>query len=893
MKCFSLVLGIILLLSTNLPSFNVEDSTMFPEVSGRKGTNSTLIPFPSADLGLMYGRIYENRGQVSNSEVLFYGHTSRGFIGFGESKVLFEPLRDRGIQKSIEIPGDIVPNGLDEINGPTNFFLGHDRIFRNVRTFQSLVFEDKNHGWVLHFRASKHGVISPSLFESKERTPMLQDSDEVTEMKQILVSLRSMLISNSSFSSRHTEDIDRTEPTNNPHFYSTYLGGTDDDIVSDIVVDANGSIYLTGETKSPDFPTENALDSQQSTTDVFVTKLNATGNGIIYSTFIGGENTDRGTCIDVDDEGNAFVGGETYSENFPNWTQPDIGDFSSNIFLLKLNSSGNGLEFSTVLGGDSTFDDMTDLTVGQDGHVFGVGYTTGGFPLLNASDASAGGGSEGFLFKYNPTDEGLLFSTYIGGEGVDYPYGVCVDSSDNIYVTGSTSSEDFPMTAVIDYTTNGALSCFITKFNASGGLISSVLTGGSDDDFGRAVAIDSSGSIVISGYTESEDFPLENPSDAQFAGKSEGFVLRIDASFDSLALSTFFGGSGTDEILDLVIDAENNIYLTGFTNSSDILVVSPYDESYNGNVTDAFLCKLTADGQIAFSTYIGGTGEDVAVALELGHNGSVFLAGWTNSADFPTSVSLQDTYHIGAEDGFVLKIHDLTDGDNDGMQDWWEEKFGLSLGINDSLDDADGDALTNLREFQNGTDPTKCDTDEDGMPDGWEVSYSLNPLINDASDDPDDDFLTNVLEYQHELNPRNNDTDSDFIPDGWEVIYGLNPLVDDAAGDLDSDGLSNVEEFVRGTLPNISDTDLDGIPDGWEVQFGFDPLDDNIPLLEYFLFYVVSPQVLIVAVLGGLSALAFGIKYEKHRRRRITETKADERETVIEELKNDSTTSEF
>ncbi len=167
------------------------------------------------------------------------------------------------------------------------------------------------------------------------------------------------------------------------------------------------------------------------------------------------------------------------------------------------------------------------------------------------------------------------------------------------------------------------------------------------------------------------------------------------------------------------------------------------------------------------------------------------------------------------------------DTDGDGMDDAWEITYGLSVGTDDSGDDADSDGLTNLEEYGLGTSPNSDDSDGDGMDDGWEVTYGLDPLVDDAGDDVDGDGLSNLEEYVLGTDPNSDDSDGDGMDDAWEVAYGLDPLVDDAADDLDGDGLSNLEEYGYGTDPSSDDSDGDGMDDAWEVTYGLDPLVDD------------------------------------------------------------------
>jgi len=168
-----------------------------------------------------------------------------------------------------------------------------------------------------------------------------------------------------------------------------------------------------------------------------------------------------------------------------------------------------------------------------------------------------------------------------------------------------------------------------------------------------------------------------------------------------------------------------------------------------------------------------------------------------------------------------------SDDDGDGMPYAWETANGLNPSAYDAAGDLDGDGLSNLTEYQRGTNPRNGDSDADGMPDGWEVTYGLNPIANDSAGDPDGDGLSNLSEYQRGTNPISSDSDGDGMPDGWEISKGLNPAANDSTGDADGDGVANLTEYQRGTSPVNGDSDADGMPDGWEMAYGLNPLGDD------------------------------------------------------------------
>ncbi len=616
-----------------------------------------------------------------------------------------------------------------------------------------------------------------------------------------------------------------------PFLFSTYLGGSDTDVCNDVAVDPEGNIYVAGSTESPDFPVVGGYERIWPTSrDCFVVKFSPNGD-IMYSTVIGGMSLDRANAIEVDEFGNVYIAGDTMSIDFPvvnAYQSSHIDTWYTDTFLLKLNSTGNGILYSTYLGGNS-FDTITDIALDSTQNVCAVGYTDSlSFPLVNAFD-STHSSQEGFIFKLNTTGNDLIFSSFIGGSNTDEVTAITIDSNNNAYITGYTSdSSDFPLESAFDDSHNGLWDCFIAKVSPNGNLNYSTFIGGTGYDKGSTIGIDALDVIYVAGYTDSSDFPALSALDPLFSGESEGFLLKLSPQGDSLLYSTFLGGSGDDEIQSLSLDQENNVLLIGRTNSSDFPNMTIFDTTFDGGEFDCFVAKVdTNNSAILFSTYIGGNETDIGNSIIYDSVGKLVLIGETSSHDFPCLSESEEYYNGGSSDGFVIKMNDLSDSDNDRLPDWWEIEFGLDPNFNDSSYDSDIDGLSNLQEYRYGTRPNSSDTDFDSMPDGWEVNNNLNPLLNDSMDDPDSDSLSNVDEWRYSTNPWSNDTDDDLMPDDWEINHQLNPISDDSQLDFDNDGLTNLEEYSLCTSPDLVDSDGDLMPDNWEVLYNLNPLFDD------------------------------------------------------------------
>lgn len=514
-----------------------------------------------------------------------------------------------------------------------------------------------------------------------------------------------------------------------PSLTSTFLGGINQDYCIKIVKDQFEDIYIAGNTESSDFPSMFSI-GQLGSIDCFVIKLDSTMTEVKYSLILGGSGHDQVQSIEVDTSGNVYIAGTTSSINFPteNAYQSDIGSLAYDGFITKINATGNGLIFSTYIGGHND-DGIADIILGPSNEVDAVGVTySDNFPILNPFDSDFGGFFEGFILRLNSAGNCLDFSSFIGGSSDEIVWDIASDSLGNIYATGHTFSADFPIVNAIDESFNGNIDCFVVKVSSDNNLQFSTFVGGEGNDFGRGIGIDSTGRILVAGFTDSNDFPLVDSIDDTLDGETDCFLFKIDSDCDSLLLSTYIGGAGLDQPRGLVIDEYDSAIIVGETNSTDFPCVNAYSESFSGGEYDGFILNVNnASNQISFSTYIGGSNLDSIASVTIGSNFTIITCGSTWSADFFNS-SIPSNSFNGEEDGFLVRVLDPSDSDGDLIPDWWEHKYGLHMFLDDATSDIDGDTLTNLQEYEIGTNPLLFDSDDDSYSDGWEVQNGFNPL---------------------------------------------------------------------------------------------------------------------------------------------------------------------
>jgi uncharacterized repeat protein (TIGR01451 family) len=438
--------------------------------------------------------------------------------------------------------------------------------------------------------------------------------------------------------------------------YSTYLGGSAVDAAEGVALDSTGNMYVAGYVTSTNFPTANAFQAALGgPSDAFVTKLNAAGTALAYSTYIGGGGGDTASSIAVDATGAAYVVGDTASADFPtaNAIQPTTA--GTDGFLLKLSPAGSALVYSTYLGGTGE-DFAHHVALDPAGNAYVAGSTmSSNFPTANAIQAAYGGSRDGFVLKVNPAGSAFVYSTYLGGTGLDIALGIDVDAAGSGYVTGWTNSLDFPTVNPIQASRNGLNDAFVTKLNAAGNaFVFSSYLGGSGTETGYGIAVDDAGVATATGETRSADFPTANAIDPLLGGTSDAYVTKLNAAGTAFIYSTYLGGSGGEVGEAVTLDGSGGALVTGQTLSADFPTVQPIQAAFGG-VVDAFLSQLHPSGtSLLFSTYLGGSSGDAAKAVAAQGSNAV-LAGVTGSPNFPTVNPLQAA-NAGSQDAWIAKI---------------------------------------------------------------------------------------------------------------------------------------------------------------------------------------------------------------------------------------------
>ena len=491
--------------------------------------------------------------------------------------------------------------------------------------------------------------------------------------------------------------VTKFRQSDNTLLYSTFLGGSESETGRGIAVDAQGNAYVTGYTDSSDFPVINAYQAVYGggDADAFVSKLGPDGFTLIYSTFLGGSESDWAYGIAVDSLGNAYVTGETYSTAFPtkNAYQVSGGGTFQDTFVTKLAPAGSSISYSTFLGGgNSDWGNAIALDASGNAYVTG-GTKSSDFPTHNAYQSTYGGGDiDAFISKLGPNGTTLTYSTFLGGSKSDRARDISVDSSGNTYVTGYTDSTDFPKVNAYQATYGGGdTDAFISKLGPGGTTLTySTFLGGSSDDWGYGIAIDTSGNASIIGATKSANFPMHNAYQAAHGGgDTDAFISKLGPDGTTLTYSTFLGGSSDDWGNSIAVDASTNLYMAGYTASSDFPVLGAYQELFGGGGRDCFFVKFEAEAQNEPPTANAGNDQSLTEGVVVTLDGS-------NSTDPDDGI---DTFQWSQVSGSTVTLSDPsavkpTFTASTVLQTCEACIFRLTVTDHDGLQDTDDVAIT-------------------------------------------------------------------------------------------------------------------------------------------------------------------------------------------------------
>ena len=454
--------------------------------------------------------------------------------------------------------------------------------------------------------------------------------------------------------------------------FSTYLGGSAVDLSTAITLDANGYVYVAGQTRSDDFPTRAPAQAYQGSplvgTDAFIAKLSPDGDSLIYATYLGGSMGEEMIgALAVDDQGRVLVAGTTTSADFP--TQNPLHGFRpgdqlfSDAFVARLSADGASVDFATYLGGTGD-ESALALALGADGSVVVTGTTTSAdFPTTpgviqpNRSGEQAPSRMDAFVARLMPAGDAfdLDYATYLGGARDDMPNALAVDANGRVWIAGATTSADFPLENALQSEYAGPIrnlegDAFVARLSADATALDfATYLGGGQDDRASGVALDAGGRVVVTGATMSGNFPTTPGAyQSQRQALRERFVVWLEPVGGSWTLteSTRLGAPSGFETgrAGVAIDRAGRAWIAGATASDQFPTRDAEQPLYGGGESDAFLARFDASGHtLGYATFLGGLDADVVTGVALGDD-AVCVTGGTGSADFPVQAAVQSAF---------------------------------------------------------------------------------------------------------------------------------------------------------------------------------------------------------------------------------------------------------
>jgi len=625
----------------------------------------------------------------------------------------------KGTSATLRLAGaarHIEPAGVERLPGVTNYIIGNDPRrwktgipqFRRVRyaaAYPGIDVEYYGDGRSLEFDFSVHPFADPSAVrmsydgvEALHRTPagdlelsiagrnVLQRRPvawQETGGKRVPVPVEYIVNTQDRQVGLQIASYDHSQPlTIDPVLqYGTFFGGTGDEGANSLAIDPAGNAYITGYTTSPNLPSSPVTPYQpglRGPSDAYVAKVNPAGTALVYTTYLGGSGDDQGTSIAVDTAGNAYLSGSTSSPDFPSAGGGVAAYYggASDGFVTVLNASGRALIYSGYIGGPG--DDVANaITLDTSANIYVTGFTTSatftsppifaGVPPTIGAQTTNGGGYDAFIMKLSKTGS-IIYSTYFGGTGDEYANGIAVDQLGIAYVVGSSTSSMLP--GATSRHTGSGRDAFLVQVDSRGASFLAVRDlGGSSDQSAFGVAVDAGGggNCYLTGLTNSTDFPVVQPSSGQNtvglqprnAGGYDAFITEISkpATYtpSTIVFSTYLGGQGTDVGYSIAIDSNKDIYVAGYTDSSDFL---PSLSSRPSPGPNTFVAELANLSTYIFAAYLGAFDVNHPVTLALSIFNEVLIAGYAGRGfSFPNS-STKPIFGFagGTSDAYLVKL---------------------------------------------------------------------------------------------------------------------------------------------------------------------------------------------------------------------------------------------
>jgi hypothetical protein len=644
----STILIVLLLLSTaamigsttdqgsHLPDSSIDDVPP-PQLQGPSGEISQVLQGVDR-------HFVENRGQVLDPDVRFYAGGDPLSVGLAPYGVLFtytgkgaESVTTGATSFSLLFEGcdPVDPRGTSPLGHGSNFFLGDDpdRWVRGATSFAEVVYEGLYDGVDLRFYFRDGMFKYDFQLDAGVDPAVVSLRYEGVEELSVDPVTGELLISTGLGTIRDMAPVILQDASDGEgEFQGSFLLGADDIVRFTVPDECRRDLPMT-------------IDP-----------------GLAFSTFLGGNDEDYLQDMEVDDEGCMYLIGKTDSSNFPTRTGSYDTGYNGyfDAFVIKMADDGRSMDYATYLGG-SGYDYGESICIDSEGCAYVTGFTAGGgFPLTSGAYDTTYSGGEAFVTKLSADGSDLEFSTYLGGTAGEWGFAICLDDDDNVYVQGETLSNDLPCTSgCYDDYYDGNRDAFLAKLDGTGSrLLYMTYLGGREREYPTEVWAQGSSDVFLVGHTTSSDFPTTSGAFWRtHRGGADVYVTKLNITKTTLDYSTFVGASGVDNGLDLHVDDAGCAFVTGITDSVSFPSTDGAYQEGRAGWLDAFLFKLNPAGSaMVFCTFLGHTRWDAANGVHVNDDGTVWVVGNTDSAQFPTTQDAYCSTLEGMSDAFLSKF---------------------------------------------------------------------------------------------------------------------------------------------------------------------------------------------------------------------------------------------